>query len=204
MIPISWKSDTLTFRYMRSEDLPDVVTMLAKESVCRHVFFGPNTEKVTRQYFEPLINAIGKALAHGKPPEVSVFSIRENRTDRFVGNCALLPIDFSEGNYLIGYQFDAPFWHKGYGTEACQFLIQHAFLERDAYRLTGDCMADNTGSARIMEKCGFQSEGCQRKYYHVKGKMVDNRLFGLLREDLAPSTLEAYHTRFVQEETFLF
>jgi len=80
----------LTFSYLIESDLPDIIAMLAKESVCEHVFFGPDTEQDTRAYFEPLVESIQAALAKGEPPAEHVFSIRKDGA--FLGQCALLPV----------------------------------------------------------------------------------------------------------------
>ena len=42
-------------------------------------------------------------------------------------------------------------------------------------------MDANKGSNKIMLKCGFKLEGCQRKYWFKNGKYSDNILLGILR-----------------------
>ena len=42
-----WKDDVLSFRYATVEDIDDYATMLAKHTVCEHVFFGPNSRDET-------------------------------------------------------------------------------------------------------------------------------------------------------------
>ena len=169
----------LTFAYITEADLPDIVRMLAKESVCEYVFFGPNTEEETRAYFEPLVESIQTALAEGKRPDEHVFTIRND--DEFLGQCALLPVAFSPGNFLIGFTIDDAHWRQGIGENACRFLIDFAFQVLDARRISGDCMQGNTGSRKVMEKCGFKFEGVQEEYWNKNGRIYDNWLFGLLK-----------------------
>ncbi len=172
----------LDFEYIKQEHLPKIIEMLKKESVCEHVFYGPNTEADTTMYFQPAINAIDEAIKNNETLPQHVFAIT-NGND-FLGECALLPIDYAEGNFLIGYQLDDIFWKQGYGTIACEFLIDYGFNKLGASRLSGDCMSGNLGSKAIMEKCGFRQEGHQRKYWKKNGRFYDNLLFGLLKEDL--------------------
>ncbi|QYZ79477.1 N-acetyltransferase [Methanofollis formosanus] len=186
----------LTFTYLTRDDVPAVAGMLAKESVCEWMFFGPNTPETTEGYFLPLVEGIEVALTEGRNPECPVFTIREKETGAFVGQCALLPVEFSPGAYLIGYQIDEPFWGKGYGTEACEFLVHAGFNLLGGYRLNGDCAEGNVASVRVMEKCGFVEEGRQRKYWHARGGYHDRLLFGLLREDLTKGRLAALGERF--------
>jgi ribosomal-protein-alanine N-acetyltransferase len=195
-VPLGWTGENLTFRFLEEGDLDEICRMLAKDSVCEWLFFGPNTEEVTMGYFMPLAEGIEEALGCGALPENPVFTLRTKEDGRFVGQCALLGIDFSPGAYLVGYQIDEPHWNRGYGTEACEFLVCYAFLVAGAYRLNGDCAAGHAGSRRVMEKCGFAAEGCQRKYWHARGGFHDRLLFGLLADDLDPSRLLALASLF--------
>ena len=177
----------LTFAYITETDLPDIVRMLAKESVCEYVFFGPNTEQETRAYFEPLVESIQTALAERKRPTEHVFTIRKD--GEFLGQCALLPVAFSPGNFLIGFTIDDTHWRQGIGENACRFLIDFAFQVLNARRVSGDCMQGNTGSRKVMEKCGFKFEVAQRKYWNKNGRIYDNWLFGQLKDQSTPKEI---------------
>ncbi|WP_440955664.1 GNAT family N-acetyltransferase [Methanosarcina sp. Mfa9] len=185
-----WIKDDTSFSYCVEADLKDIASMLSKESVCKYMFFGPNKEEDTMAYFSPLVKSIEESLKDDKMPDCHVFTIRDNSAGEFIGQCALLPIEFTNGNYLIGYQIDDTQWRKGYGTAACDFLVYYAFNDIDAFRLTGDCARGNSGSERVMLKSGFQPEGRQRKYWAVGEKYFDRMLFSLLKEDVPESRLK--------------
>lgn len=97
--------------------------------------------------------------------------------------------DFSPGTYLIGYQIDDTFHGRGFGTEACEFLVYYAFNFTDAYLLNGDTAYGNKASWKIMEKCGFVFEGRRIKYWHAHGEYHDQVLYGLLKESVKDSFL---------------
>ena len=194
-LTLTWTDGVLQFSYTQPEDLAPIAAMLAKASVCEHVFFGPNAPDETRAYFIPLIEPMQASLKRDEMPEGHVFTIREAKGSEFVGECALLPVMFGEGNYTIGYQLDEPYWRRGYGTRACQFVLWYGFFKLGARRLSGDTLRTNAGSARIMEKCGFKQEGVQNRYYLARGQAHDNVLFGLLREEL-PFDLDEMTSRF--------
>jgi ribosomal-protein-alanine N-acetyltransferase len=128
-----------------------------------------------------------------------VFTLKLADRGSFVGQCALLPVEFSPGAYLIGYQIDDSCWGKGYGTLACSFLVYFAFVVLDSYRLNGDAVADHAASRRVMERCGFIPEGIQRRYWHARGGYFDRALYGLLKSDMTPESLSELREAFAAQ-----
>jgi ribosomal-protein-alanine N-acetyltransferase len=179
----NWNDGRLSFAYTQLAELEEIARMLAKESVCEQVFFGPNSSEETYNYFFPLLEPMQRALNREESPDAHLFTIRRQSDGTFVGQCALLPVAFSPAHYLAGYQLDDLWWNKGYGTRSCEFLVWFAFSRLKARRLSGDCLDSNRASARILEKCGFRKEGIQRDYYQSSGQFRDNLLFGLLSEE---------------------
>ena len=56
---------------------------------------------------------------------------------------------------FVGYWFGRPFWGRGVGTRALRL-----FLEDEPIRpLYADPFSGNTGSVRLLEKCGFERSG---------------------------------------------
>lgn len=185
-----WSNSNIVFSYCTEADLNDISSMLAKQNVCKYLFFGPNKEEDTLAYFSPLINSINESLKEGNIPEMHIFTIRVKDSGLFIGQCALLPIEYTNGNYLVGYQIDDTQWRKGYGSAACEFLTYFAFNVLYAFRITGDCVEGNIGSKKTMLKAGFQPEGRQTKYWLNGGKWHDRLLFGLTNEDVSSEKME--------------
>ena len=73
--------------------------------------------------------------------------------------------------------------NSGVCTEALRRVIDFIFSETAMDRLEGRADVRNTGSNRVLEKCGFRLEGTIRH-----GKMVstycDYNIWGLIREDM--------------------
>jgi RimJ/RimL family protein N-acetyltransferase len=59
----------------------------------------------------------------------------------------------------LGYWFGAPFWGKGYATEAARAIIDHAFADLGHNALLAGARISNPASRRVLEKCGFQWTG---------------------------------------------
>jgi RimJ/RimL family protein N-acetyltransferase len=190
-----WKDDVLSFRYATVEDIDDYATMLAKHTVCEHVFFGPNSRDETAGFFEPLISPMQASIREGERPVNHVFTLRDAADGRFVGQCASIAVAFARDHYQIGYQIDDTWWRRGLGSRACEFLLHFGFGVLGADRLSAECLATNAGSTRILEKCGFTREGRQRRQFFARDQHHDQLLFGLLREDVAVD-LEALAGRY--------
>ena len=64
--------------------------------------------------------------------------------------------------------------------------LEEAFEHRGARRIMADVDPDNTASARVFEKLGFQLEGRLRGEWDVHIGIRDSLIFGLLRDDPRP------------------
>jgi RimJ/RimL family protein N-acetyltransferase len=75
-----------------------------------------------------------------------------------IGACGIDPR--ADGPEL-GYWLGAPYWGRGFTTEAVRAVIDHAFggLEHEA--LQAGARVSNPASRRVLEKCGFQWTGVQ-------------------------------------------
>lgn len=82
----------------------------------------------------------------------------------------------------VGYRIHPDYWGQGITTEALQRAIRFVFEETTIQRLNASADVRNTGSNRVLEKCGFLREGTVRQ-----GKMVsvycDYNTYGLLKSD---------------------
>ncbi len=72
---------------------------------------------------------------------------------------------------------------KGYGTEALSAMTRFCFENTELQRLWTPVDVRNTGSAKMLEKCGYSKEGLIRQ-----GKMVniwcDYYVYGILASDI--------------------
>jgi RimJ/RimL family protein N-acetyltransferase len=76
---------------------------------------------------------------------------------QFIGFVALNPESPAEERaFNLGYVFDAGLHSRGYATEACQALLDHAFGQLDAQRVCSGTAAANLPSCRLLARLGFQ------------------------------------------------
>lgn len=97
-----------------------------------------------------------------------------------IGTCGLRINDpaLREGN--IGYELDSRYWGQGYATEAACEMLRVGFEEHNLHRIWAGCVAENVGSARVLEKIGMQREGHFREKEFFKARWWDSLLYGII------------------------
>ena len=58
-------------------------------------------------------------------------------------------------NIELGYRLRRSSWNKGYATEGSRALVSMGFTDLDVERVFALTMTVNTGSRRVLEKCGL-------------------------------------------------
>jgi RimJ/RimL family protein N-acetyltransferase len=91
---------------------------------------------------------------------------------KVVGNAGVYG---SEGDRQVTYWIDRPHWGRGLATAALRALLD-AVPERP---LHARAAADNAGSVRVLQKCGFTVTGKDRGFAHARGGLTDELLFTL-------------------------
>ena len=82
----------------------------------------------------------------------------------------------------MGYFIAEPFWGKGLGTSAVKQVCRYIFEHTDIIRIFAEPFAYNTGSCRILEKSGFKDEGTLRRNAVKNGKIIDMKMYSLIKE----------------------
>jgi RimJ/RimL family protein N-acetyltransferase len=81
----------------------------------------------------------------------------------------------------LGYWLAKPYWNLGVMTEAVKIVSNFAFKEFGLQRITAHVFSFNLGSARVLEKAGFQCEGVLRQHYKKDGKIFDGKLYAKVK-----------------------
>ena len=64
-----------------------------------------------------------------------------------------------QGNMEIGFGFHPNYGGQGYATELVGAQVAWALEQSEVYRITAECLSTNSGSIRVLEKCGFARIG---------------------------------------------
>jgi len=119
---------------------------------------------------------------HRDDPACPWFAICLSADGRHIGNIKLGPIQWlhrrADISLFIG---DSSCWGKGYASEAIALVRDWAFSELDLQKLNAGIYANNIGSRRAFEKCGFEHEGTLREEVVSVGQRLDVWRLGLPR-----------------------
>lgn len=83
----------------------------------------------------------------------------------------------------IGYYIAEDYWGRGIMTEAVKMACEYVFAKSDIIRIYAEPFAYNTASCRVLEKAGFQCEGTLRQNAVKNGKVLDMKMYSLLKEE---------------------
>ncbi len=100
--------------------------------------------------------------------------------ERLIGNCGIRVNNADLGEANIGYELDPQQWGKGYATEAAQAIVAFGFDELLLHRIWAECVADNVGSARVLEKLGMRREAQLREHQFYRDRWWDTLIYAVL------------------------
>ncbi len=66
-------------------------------------------------------------------------------------------------------------------TNAVQQICEYVFSRSDILRIFAEPFSYNIASCRVLEKAGFQFEGLLRRNAVKNGKIVDMKMYALVR-----------------------
>ncbi|CAI8038109.1 Uncharacterized N-acetyltransferase p20 [Geodia barretti] len=98
--------------------------------------------------------------------------IARRQDDRLIGNCGIRRKPDNDWEADIGYELAHDCWGLGYATEAAGAMVDFGFLELGLHRISSWCIAENTASARVLERLGFRLEGRLRQNQYFKDQWL--------------------------------
>ncbi len=87
----------------------------------------------------------------------------------------------------LGYWIDVDHAGKGLASAAVEAVARYADEQAGLHRLEAGTLLHNTGSQRVLEKCGFEPYGVAPRYLHINGEWQDVRLFQRILNDRPPA-----------------
>jgi RimJ/RimL family protein N-acetyltransferase len=88
----------------------------------------------------------------------------------------------------IGYWLATELWSRGMMTEAAIAVMTFGFDTLGLHKLTIGCLADNTASRRVIEKCGFRFIGRQEQHVYRDGRWWAHLNYEMLATEWSDTT----------------
>ena len=121
------------------------------------------------------------AMLHADQTQTFAFAIVEN--DVVIGSAGI----FRCGNIHfrtaeLGYYLGETHWGRGFATRAVRQACAWVFAHTDILRIFAEPFAHNAASCRVLEKAGFQLEGTMRANAVKNGKVLDMKMYAILKD----------------------
>ena len=107
-------------------------------------------------------------LSRAKNKSFWVWAVILKESSKFIGTCAIIKND--AGEHEIGYRIMEEHWHKGYGQEIANELIQFACVDMEIDNLTAYVDKENTVSQRILGKSQLNF---RKEVFNKETKSID-------------------------------
>lgn len=160
----------LIFRKITLDDLPWLIEMRSPDAVNRYL------GGIEMQNPEALAKRIAFYIDCHERYGFGFCVTILKETGEQIGACGLQPLA-DTGEIEVGYSFAEEFWGRGFGYEAAMGWLKYGFETAGLTRIVAVTHPDNTGSWRIMEKCGMTFETITQHYN------MDVKIYGISKDE---------------------
>lgn len=173
---MEFKTERLTIRPFKSNDLHDVFQIYHNDDTCRYLLHDKWTAEDMHERFN-------KKLANNKLSKETSLSLAVADNNKVIGDLSVWYTDMKE-TVEIGYSFSQESSGKGYGAEAVSRLVQELFDVYKVHRIQANLDARNTASQKLCERIGMRKEAHFIQDFWNKDEWTDSMVYGMLRSDL--------------------
>ncbi len=151
------ETERLLIRRFTLDDLPRLIEMRSEAEVNKYLGGTTlqNPEAITKR-MQVYIDCYEK-FGFG------VCAMIWTETGEMIGWGGLMPLDDTT-EIEVGYGLVKEFWGKSIGYECAKAWLDFGFNEKKLARIVAVASPENTGSWRIMEKCGMKYEKTETYY----------------------------------------
>ena len=116
--------------------------------------------------------------------ESLTMAIHERDSGRLIGSCAFSQVDGENGSAMYHITIgEKDTWGRGYGTEATQLMLDHAFGTLGLHRIALTVFEFNERAIRAYRRCGFVVEGRARESIWRDGRWWDELAMSVLASE---------------------
>jgi RimJ/RimL family protein N-acetyltransferase len=116
--------------------------------------------------------------------EALTLAVHVRHDDRLIGTCAFSQLDSDNGSALFHITIgEKDCWGHGYGTEATELMLDHAFGQLGLHRVALSVFAFNERALGSYRKVGFVVEGRARQAIWRDGRYWDEIHMSILADE---------------------
>ena len=165
-------------RKWKLSDAKDLAIALSNRKVQDNLRDGlpyPYTEQDGKDYISDMLSA----------NEDDTFAFAITADNKVVGSIGVFRQEnIHRQTAELGYYVAEEYWGKGIMTEAVKQICECVFDKSDIIRIYAEPFAYNIASCRVLEKAGFHYEGTLRSNAVKNGKVIDMKMYSLLRREI--------------------
>lgn len=109
--------------------------------------------------------------------------IIEKETEKIIGDIGFHFIGEDGFECELGCTIVIDKQGKGFATEAMKIIIDYLFNKLNKHRITGSVDPENKSSIKLLERLKFRKEAHFKESLYIKGKWVDDVIFGILKKE---------------------
>ncbi len=151
------ETERLLINKITPEDLPWLIEMRTPEAVNRYLG-GPEMQNA-----EALTKRLPFYLECHEKYGFGFCTMTLKGTDERIGTSGLQPLE-ETGEIEVGYNLSEKYWRQTLGYVCAMAWLKYGFETAGLERIVAVADPDNTGSWRIMEKCGMRYERTEPHY----------------------------------------
>lgn len=173
----SLETPRLVLRPLSRDDAADVFEYARDDEVSRTTTWEAHrTIEDTHRFLDSVLGGMERG-------EVAPWALELKADGHVVGTCGFGWWRPQHARAELGYALARRCWNLGLMTEAAAEAIRFGFEHMRLHRLEAQCLPDNIGSARVMEKNGMRCEGILRGSMFAKGAYRDRKIYAILRPE---------------------
>ena len=171
-------TERLILREFVADDWPAVLEYQSDPLYLRYYDWTGQTPEGAREFVQMFLD-----YQQQQPRFKFQLAITTKDTGQLIGNCGIRMAAPGAHQADIGYELSPKQWGRGYATEAAREMVRFGFEHLRVHRVWSWCVADNVGSAHVLEKLGLRLEGRLRHNEFYKGRSWDTLMYGILEEE---------------------
>ncbi|MCE3226464.1 MAG: acetyltransferase [Bacteroidetes bacterium] len=163
----------IALRNLDVQDKPEITRLMNSENVSRYM-----TDRVPFPYTLSDCDSFFEFVKN--TPNDFFFAITLN--NKVIGGLGLHRQPLNSSHVLeLGYWIGEEYWNKGYASEAVKLGIQKAFSVEGITKIIARVYSGNSASDKVLFKNGFKEEGFLKEHIMKRGKVYDEKIFGLIK-----------------------